>query len=174
MTMRQWMVIGAAALILAGCARDPRPGLPPAGPVAIESDTIRYETAMCFGACPVYSVTLRPDGTGVFEGKRFTTVTGTREFKLSRAEYDAFAAKIAPYRPESGTILYTPANKAHCAQVATDLPGVDVTWTRAIGDSQTLSYYYGCDMDKNQDMAEALGSAPETVSALEALIGPRP
>ena len=171
--MRQWMALGAAALVLAGCARDGRPDLPDA-PVAIEADSIRYETSMCFGACPVYAVTLRPDGTGIFEGKRFTTVTGTREFKLSKAEYDAFAAKLAPYRPASGTVLYTPADKKNCAQAATDLPGVDVVWTRAIGDSQSLSYYFGCDMDKNQDMAEAIGSAPEEVSALEALIGPRP
>ena len=171
--MRQWMALAAMGMVVAGCARDPRPDLPPVA-LPIEGDSIRYETGMCFGACPVYAVTLRPDGTGVFEGKRFTAVTGTREFRFTPQEYAAFAAKLAPYRPESGTILYTPADKAHCAQSATDLPGVDVIWTRAIGDSQTLSFYFGCDMDKNQDMAEAIGSAPETVSALEALIGPRP
>lgn len=171
--MRQWMALGAAALVLAGCARDGRPDLP-AAPVAIEGDSIRYETGPCFGACPVYAVTLRPDGTGTFEGKRFTTVSGTREFKFGKGEYDAFAAKLAPYRPASGTVRYTPDEKKNCAQTATDLPGVDIVWTRAIGDSQTLNYYFGCDMDKNQDMAEAIGSAPEEVSALEALIGPRP
>lgn len=171
--MRQWMAIGAAALALAGCARADRP-VPPSGPVAIEGDSIRYEASACFGTCPIYQVTLRPDGTGVFNGVRFTAVSGERAFKFSRAEYDAFAAKLAPYRPESGTKLYTPADKKNCAQAATDLPGVEITWTRAIGDSQKLSYYFGCDMDKNQDMAEAVGSAPEAVPALDALIGPRP
>ena len=171
--MRQWMALGLAALVLAGCARDGRPDLPDA-PVAIEGDSIRYETSPCFGVCPVYAVTLRPDGSGVFEGKRFTAVTGTREFRFSKSEYQAFAVKLQPYRPASGTILYTPADKKNCARAATDLPGVDVVWTRAIGDSQSLSYYFGCDMDKNQDMADAIGSAPEEVSALEALIGPRP
>ncbi|MBX3563660.1 MAG: hypothetical protein KF730_03690 [Sphingomonas sp.] len=67
--MRQWMALGAVALALAGCARDGRPDLPDA-PVAIEGDSIRYETSACFGACPIYVVTLRPDGTGTFEGKR--------------------------------------------------------------------------------------------------------
>ncbi|RYD94511.1 MAG: hypothetical protein EOP61_21520 [Sphingomonadales bacterium] len=171
--MRLWLALAAMGVVLAGCARDPRP-VQPGAPVAIEGDSIRYETGPCFGVCPVYAVTLRPDGTGVFEGKRFTAVTGTREFKLSRAEYNAFAAKLAPYRPQSGAVRYAPDDKKHCAQAATDLPSADIVWTRAIGDSQSLSYYFGCDMDKNQDMAEAIGSAPETVSALEALIGERP
>ncbi|WP_157073682.1 DUF6438 domain-containing protein [Sphingomonas soli] len=171
--MRHWVALGAAALVLAGCARDGRPDLPDA-PVAIEGDSIRYETGPCFGVCPVYVVTLRPDGTGIFEGKRFTAATGTREFKLSRSEYEAFAAKLAPYRPKSGTARYTPDNKALCRSAATDLPSADITWTRAIGDSQSLAFYFGCDMDDNQDMAEAIGSAPETVRALEALIGERP
>ncbi|NWO68033.1 DUF6438 domain-containing protein, partial [Escherichia coli] len=76
-----------------------------------ESDSIRYETGACFGRCPIYAVTVRPDGSGVFEGKRFTAVTGERAFKLSRAQYDAFAAKLAPYRPESGQVRYAPGEK---------------------------------------------------------------
>lgn len=171
--MREWMALGAAALMLAGCVA-PRSGEGPAGPIAIEGDSIRYETGPCFGVCPVYQVTVRPDGSGVFNGIRFTAVTGERAFRVSRADYAAFAATLAPYRPASGTVLYTPANPKNCAEQATDLPTVDVTWTRAIGDSQALSFYFGCDMEKNHVMGEALGSAPDRLPPLEALIGPRP
>lgn len=164
----RWLMVGAAALALAGCAHTsggPRP-------IPVETDSITYETGACFGACPVYSVTVRPDGSGVFTGKRFTAVTGEREFKLSPAQYAAFAARIAPYRPARGETRYSPGEKG-CEHAATDLPSVDITWRRAIGDSQKLSYYFGCDMGGDRTMANALGNAVEALP-LEPLIGPRP
>lgn len=162
------LLLTMGVLALAGCVA-PRGG-GPGQPVPIEGDSIRYETGPCFGACPVYTVTVRPDGTGVFHGTRFTAVTGERKFTLSRAQYDAFAAKLAPYRPASGEVRY---EGDRCRQTATDMPSVDITWTRAIGDSQGLYFYYGCDMEKNQAIADALGEAVEALPIAE-LIGERP
>lgn len=168
---KRWIAVAAGSLALAACATTTeRPA--PEGPIAVESDSITYSTGPCFGACPVYSVTVSPDGTGTFTGKRFTAVTGERRFTLSRAQYDAFAARLAPYRPESGVVRYTPGS-GNCAQVATDMPGVDVTWTRAIGDSQALHFYFGCDMAKNAAMRDALGSAPEALP-IERFVGQHP
>ncbi|HEY0326511.1 MAG TPA: DUF6438 domain-containing protein, partial [Allosphingosinicella sp.] len=50
----------------------------PHRPIPIESESISYETGPCFGACPVYRVTVSPDGTGTVEGRRVTAVTGER------------------------------------------------------------------------------------------------
>lgn len=171
--MKQWLLLGVAAVAVAGCARvdTPAPGGPDA-PIGIERDSISYETGPCFGACPVYSVTVHPDGTGRFVGKRFTAVEGERSFTLTPAQYAAFEARLASYRPESGQKRYSPGSPS-CASVATDMPSVNVTWTRAIGDSQQLYFYFGCDMEKNRAMADALGSAPD-VLPLEPLIGDRP
>lgn len=156
------------ALALAACSH----GNSAPKPIPVESDSITYETGPCFGACPVYAVTVRPDGSGVFIGKRFTAVTGERRFKLTPAQYAAFAARLAPYRPASGERRVVPGEKG-CEHVATDLPSVDVTWTRAIGDSQKLYYYFGCNLSGDRSMAEALGGAAETLP-LDALIGERP
>src|SRR3546814_1765112 len=79
---------------------------PPRSP---RTDTLFPYTTLCrfcFGACPVYTVTVSPDGQGVFAGKRFTAVTGERTFALPRDAYDRFAAALAPYRPESGEVRY--------------------------------------------------------------------
>ena len=168
--MKAWVALGLAATALAGCARDGRPDLPPV-PVAIESDSISYQTAPCYGRCPVYSVTVRPDGTGMFNGQRFTAVTGERPFAISKAQYDAFAAKLAPYRPASGEVRYE-MGSANCGIAPTDMPSVDVRWTRAIGDSQALHFYYGC-RSKNAAMADALGHASELLP-IQDLIGERP
>ncbi|MDP5277517.1 DUF6438 domain-containing protein [Sphingomonas sp. DG1-23] len=166
--MKQWLGLGVMGLALAGCIPESRV---PAGPTPIEGDSITYETGPCFGRCPVYAVTVRPDGTGIFEGKRFTAVTGERGFTLSRAQYDAFAARLAPYRPASGEVRYA-HGEPNCANAPTDMPSVEIRWTRAIGDSQGLYFYLGCRRD-NAALAEALGGAVELLPVQE-LIGERP
>ncbi len=170
--MRKVAII-VLGLGLAGCVA-PRGGPvgEPGRPIPIEGDSIRYETGPCYGRCPVYAITVRPDGTGVFEGKRFTAVTGEKPFKLTRAQYDAFAATLGPYRPESGEIRYAPGQK-NCEPAVTDASSVNVTWTRAIGDSQGLYFYYGCRSEKNRPIGQALGDAVEGLP-IHDLIGERP
>jgi hypothetical protein len=166
--MKHWLGLSVVALGLAGCIPASRV---PQGPMPIEGDSISYETGPCFGACPVYAVTVQPDGTGIFTGKRFTAVTGERRFTLSRAQYEAFAARLAPYRPATGEVRYS-HGEANCANAPTDMPSIDIRWTRAIGDSQGLYFYIGCRRG-NEAMAEALGGAVELLPVQE-FIGARP
>ena len=148
-------IIGvAAAVALAGCATVAAER----GGAEAGLQSISYETGRCFGACPVYRVTVNADGSGVFEGRRFTSVEGERAFTLTADQFRAFAAQLAPVRPASGTVSYDPA---HCTQVATDLPGVNIEWRDAGAAPQQLYFYYGCDMEKNRAMAQRLERAPE-------------
>jgi hypothetical protein len=153
-------MFGAAVLVLAlaGCVTAPE------GPIAIESDAISYETGPCFGACPVFRVTVRPDGTGTFEGRSNTAVTGERRFRVSPAQYAAFADHLAPLRPPEGSVRLAGEN---CRQVATDLPSVDVTWFSQIGNSQNYYFYFGCDREKNRAIAERLRRAPSLLPIRE-------
>lgn len=148
----------AAILLASGCATVPD------GPVAIESDAISYETGPCFGTCPVYTVTVRPDGSGTFEGRRFTTVTGTRSFRVTPAQYRAFAERLAPLRPAEGSVRMSGEN---CRAMATDLPSAEVTWFSQIGNSQSYYFNYGCDMDTNRGIAERLRGAPDLLPIRE-------
>lgn len=153
-------------LPLAACAVTPGPG----GPVPIEQEAIRYETSPCFGACPVYAVTVRPDGTGTFEGGRFPKETGTEAFRLDPAAYRRFAAALKPYRPAAGEVAYQPGTP-NCQMAATDMPSVKVTWSENTGAApEVLSFYYGCRTD-NPAMADALRKAPELLP-IKDFIGP--
>jgi hypothetical protein len=136
-------------------------------PVPIESESISYETGPCFGACPVYRVTVSPDGTGTFEGRRFTAVTGERGFRLTPDQYRAFAAQLAPLRPAEGSVRMS---GEACRQMATDLPSAEVTWFSPIGNSQSYYFYYGCDMDRNRTIAARLREAPRLLP-IQAFIG---
>jgi hypothetical protein len=141
---------------------------PPAGgrPIALESETIRYETAPCFGTCPVYAVTIMQNGTGTFEGKRFTAFIGIKTFQTTPAAYRAFSAKLAPYRPSENETLYQPGTP-NCGNAPTDMPSVDVVWTESSGGWQHLNVYYGCGP---QAMRDALRSAPSALP-IEPFIG---
>lgn len=159
--MRGWMM--AAALLIAGCTpvelRSPTQARP--APAAASGEAITLATGPCFGTCPVYRVTIRPDGTGTFEGHRFTAVTGTRAFRATPDAYRRFAAMLAPYRPASGTLDYE-RDRALCGdEIATDMPSADVIWH---GDAERrLHFYYGCGMERNRTLRETLAAAPRTL-----------
>jgi hypothetical protein len=145
--MRKW-VLTAAALAAA-----PAP-VAAARPV----ESISFETGPCFGACPVYKVTVRSDGSGVFEGRRFTSVTGTRRFRVTPARYRAFAAHLASLRPARGSRRL---EGDACRSTATDLPSAEVVWSRPGAAAQSLYFYFGCDMERNRALALRLRTAPQ-------------
>jgi hypothetical protein len=147
--MRTYAIAFAAALALPACATVP--------PADGRAASISYETGPCFGACPVYRVTVNADGTGTFEGRRFTAVTGERRFALTPGQFRAFAAQLAPIRPASGDLRYS--GPPLCRSMATDLPSAEVTWRSGAGE-QRLYFYYGCDMQRNRALAERLTAAP--------------
>ena len=141
------------AAALAGCATTAGAGA---------GETISYETGPCFGACPVYRITVNRDGEGLFEGRRFTAVAGERRFSVTPAQFRAFVAHLAPLRPAGGERRY--AGDA-CESMATDLPSAEVVWRGA--DVQTLYFYYGCDMERNRAIAERLSAAPDLLPIAE-------
>ena len=158
--------IAALGLLASGCMT--AAGGSGAGrPIPIESDSISYETGPCFGACPVFKVTVSADGSGTFEGRRFTTVTGERSFRITPAQYRAFAAELAPLRPAQGSVRMS---GDACRQMATDLPSAEVTWFSQIGNSQSYYFYYGCDMERNRAIAERIRRAPALLP-IQAMIG---
>jgi hypothetical protein len=109
-----------------------------------EPDSIRYEATACFGYCPVFVVDVDRDGRGVFDGRRHTAVRGIRRFRMTRAQFTAFASKLAPVRPAGGDIRYDYDTKCKGAGVpVTDGPSTNVTW-REGRTSQSLHFYSGC------------------------------
>ena len=154
------VVLAVTSVSLAGCATATGA---PAG-----MERIDYETGPCFGACPVYRISVNADGTGLFEGRAATAFIGERSYRLTPEQYRSFAAHLAPLRPASGERLYT---GDACGQMATDLPSVDVRWWAPDGSEQHLYFYYGCDMERNRAISDRLRSAPDHLPIGD-LIGP--
>ncbi|NJC32993.1 hypothetical protein GGR88_000467 [Sphingomonas jejuensis] len=170
--MRTATICGAA-MLLAGCQMTSDVALGGAGaqPRPIEVESITYRTSPCYGTCPVYAVTVQPDGTGLFVGERFTATTGERGFRLTPARYQAFKALLSPLRPTEERRDVVPG-EAGCESYATDQSGVHVTWTELSGATQELHYDLGCNKAAGDGGSTRLREAPSLLP-IEGLVGRR-
>ena len=162
--MRTAMIVGAA-LMLVACSHLPfgRKPVPRGG------ETITYSltaAGLCLH-CLSYTITLGPDGQGIFTGGRNAAATGDRRFTATPEQVRAFTDRLREYRP-NGDVRMTGAPL--CKQVSTDQDSVDVRWNGADGSPRHLDFYAGCDVEKNRKMATALSSAPSLLPIAD-LIG---
>ena len=153
-------------LVVAGtvfAAMAPAPAQEP--PRGIEAaGSITMERGPCMGTCPVYRFKVTADGTGLFEGQRFTAVQGKHSFSVTPEAWAAFQTALAPYRPQ-GMREVVPGHP-HCRQVVTDHPSVSVVWKDEDG-TDRLSFNFGCRDPENQAMARALADAPDLLPVAE-------
>lgn len=121
-----------ALAMLASCAT--------AGGTPAPVESVTFETTVCYGSCPVFSITVDAQGNGTYRGERFVAQKGEHRFTAIPAQIDAFLARIAPFRPD-GRVAY---DYEHCSvPVATDNPSVKVAWQSAES-TDSLTWYLGC------------------------------
>ncbi|MEO0591698.1 MAG: DUF6438 domain-containing protein [Pseudomonadota bacterium] len=92
----------------------------------LSAGEIYYQRTGCFGACPVFSFVIRPDGRGLYTGARFVKHEGEYPFTVSPDEYEWFKASLEAYRTE-GERDYGEDN-CPFGPVATDGSSVRVSW----------------------------------------------
>lgn len=97
---------------------------------------IRIERTMCYGNCPVYSVTVDKEGNVIFNGEMFVYKSGQHHWKISKKKVeqlndliDSFDFKSFKYEPGSGFI--------------TDQPSCITTVKYPDGEIKEIDHYYG-------------------------------
>ncbi len=111
---------------------------------------ITLERTACFGACPVYTVNIFEDGTVVYNGQDFVTVTGEQ---TSQIEPETVQDMIKAFESAG----YFDWNTEYKTQKVTDLPYVTTSVTHN-GETHRIEHYLGDD------------SAPLALSFLEQFI----
>jgi len=109
----------------------------------IPDDTlITLERTVCFGACPIYKLTISADGTVTFEGRQNVKVKGLAKSRINR---DDLRNLIAAFEAASYFSLNDSyeTQKDGCPEVWTDNPSA-ITSLRMNGKTKTISHYYGC------------------------------
>ena len=128
------------------------------------AETITYHVTPCLGSCPVYTVTVSSDGQARFKGESYVAVTGDRAFRITRAQFDAFRARLAPYRPKQGQEMLVQPDSALCPDYATDSPSIEITWASNGHPGEHLNYYAGCINPRvSHEMWSSLTHAIETL-----------
>jgi len=165
--MKIKFMVAAATLALAGCAAETERLEPPKAP----GDVIRFTAGRCFGACPAYTLQVSPDGAGLLEPQRFTSVPGPTRFTVTTAQYRRLVATLAPYRPAAGTTKRI-AQGQDCDRFATDMPSYVVEWTRPDRPATKLEYQSGCMDARHGRLRVAIASVPKILD-VETMLNPK-
>lgn len=145
-----------ALTLLAGCASLPQDTPPMAG------ETISYSVGPCFGFCPVYNVTVRPDGHVTYVGERHTAVLGQQERDGGAGTYRTVASELAAYRPADGATEQTT-----CEAQASDMQNYRIVWTAADGTETVLTHDRGCRSARNEQLNKTMESLPGKLGIAE-------
>ncbi len=110
----------------------------------------------CFGTCPIYDLTLHPDGSYVLNGVRFVKQTGVSDGNIGKAAWTEAEkalgdAKFWTLLPEQ-----TMRTLQNCH---TDAPTVKITWRTEEGKEKTLTYYAGCGVRDIENLVRSLRTA---------------
>ncbi len=117
---------------------------------------------MCFGECPVYTLTIRGDGSVIFDGQQFVAATGVHTSTLApeqlQALVDAFEA--ADYFALRGSYSKMDATDASSTRTSITLNGK----TKSI-------YYYHGDRSAPKELSD-LEKAIDTIANTKQWIEP--
>jgi hypothetical protein len=120
-----------------------------------DADELRLERTACYGACPVYTVTVRANGDVAFDGRAFVRVFGpaSRKVPATRARALVDRAQAAGFFGWKDAYEFP----------VTDHPTTKITATIG-GRTKTISEYAACGSDPAFSKLEA---APPALCALE-------
>jgi hypothetical protein len=136
-----------AVLIVGACGPAPATQIP-------DDFRISLERGPCFGACPIYSLSVSADGSVVYEGTQFVEVEGRQTASLTQAQVRTIVDAVL-------AIDFFDLDDRYEAQ-ATDLPSMTIEVTMQ-GEAKNV-YHYGLACGSDFD------PAPTGLCELEALL----
>jgi hypothetical protein len=96
---------------------------------------ITLERTMCFGKCPVYTLTIHGDGTVDYEGKKHVGVMGRQKARMSED-------KVSQLIDEFVRINYFSLQDSYTKRGMTDMPSA-ITSIKIGGREKTVRHYSG-------------------------------
>ncbi len=107
----------------------------------------------CVGPCPVYDLTLRPNGAYLLNSVRFVKGKGVSQGNLGRGAFAQAERVLADagfwtLKPEQ-----TPETMPNCQD---DAPTATITWRTSAGKEKTVTYDAGCGVAKMQQLVAGL------------------
>ncbi|WP_417459215.1 DUF6438 domain-containing protein [Kordiimonas sp.] len=101
---------------------------------------VKLSEGPCFGACPVYDLTIRGDGRVTFHGNRFSKLSGQH---LAQRSVGQFLEVVETLKMQKFGELSGAYDRMSCKMPATDHPTVTIEVHTAELD-KTVQWYTGC------------------------------
>ncbi|MBI1358981.1 MAG: hypothetical protein GC155_01725 [Alphaproteobacteria bacterium] len=110
----------------------------------------------CVGTCPVYDITLHPDGKYTLNGERFVKTMGVTNGDIGESAWTSAEGVLKDAGFWKLEALQTHANLPECQP---DAPTVKITWRTSEGKQKTVIYDAGCGVDSMQKLVSNLREA---------------
>ena len=122
----------------------------------IDGVVITLERTACYGFCPIYSLTIKGNGTVLYEGEDFVETVGKAETVISRE-------KVEQLLSEFEKIDYDSLKDSYTERTITDAPSVITSITRN-GKTKTIEHYHG-DFNAPEKLTELEDKIDEIVDS---------
>jgi hypothetical protein len=132
-------------------------------------EAVTLHRSACYGQCPVYTVTIKSDGSVIFHGLEHVKAVGDSHQQIPAARVAELAKAIDDLGYWTWKNQYR-SEEDGCAAVATDHPGVDIEVRRG-GVTKRVSYYYGCKGLPVADQIDGLSQTIDDIAGTAVLIG---
>lgn len=146
------LVAGLAAAIAAACSQGEQ------GVIQAQTGdaVIVLSEGECPTTCPVYDMTLHPDGAYVLNGERFVRTSGVSDGNIGKGAWSE-AEKLLK---EAGFwTLQAEQTRKTMSSCQPDAPTAKITWRTEEGKEKTVTYNAGCGVEKMQSLIRSLRGA---------------
>lgn len=163
----------SVALVLAACTSggDSTGGVSDAADdVARDPSPMHYvklSEGPCFGACPVYDLTIRGDGRVTFHGNRFSKLSGQH---LAYRSTGQFLEVVETLKMQKFSELTGGYDRMSCKMPATDHPTVTIE-VRTAEIDKSVQWYTGCRGLEDRRKLERLVDELRRVMDVDEFIG---
>tara|TARA_R110000868_G_scaffold229089_4_gene482098 strand:+ start:11651 stop:12157 length:507 start_codon:yes stop_codon:yes gene_type:complete len=167
--MMRLLVLLLAALGLTACATTQSGP----GPSDLAWTEIEISEGVCFGFCPIYTITITPDDRYQLNGERFTRHDGQTSGTLDAGSFQRLAAILQRHDAASLPADITMNDPANCGRsVMSDMPDFRLGLTGPDG-RQDIVWYPGCADSPYRDALSQIQTAARRVYDYETLIAPK-
>lgn len=126
---------------------------------------ITLTRSLCYGTCPAYTLSVKSDGSVLFEGEKFTKTVGKAEAKIS-------GEKVRQLMKEFEDADYLNLNgkydNQNCYQV-TDNPSA-ITSIQIRGKQKSIDHYRGCKQGTD-DFEKELAKLTQLENKIDEIVG---
>lgn len=132
-------------------------------------DQVELQRTGCYGSCPAYTVTIKSDGSVIFEGKDHVQRKGRSKATVAPADWDLLVAVLNRSHFFALKGRYS-TEEDGCTTVWTDSPALGITATRG-AEKKRVWYYQGCRGPQELDAIAWLGATIDLIANTQKWVG---